>query len=121
MKRCLFLYNSMSPFSRKKVYGDEMPFSSELRPVYDDHIKNVMQEVNLECNRADDIFSNGVIIEEVWKNINEARIIIADLTGKNPNVFYEVGIAHTLGKEVILITQSIDDIPFDLRHLRCIT
>lgn len=49
---------------------------------------------------------------------NRARIVIADLTGKNPNVFYEVGVAHTVGENVILITQRIEDVPFDLRHLR---
>jgi hypothetical protein len=48
-------------------------------------------------------------------------VVVCDLSGKNPNVFYEAGIAHTLGKEVILITQSMDDIPFDLKALRCIT
>jgi hypothetical protein len=43
---------------------------------------------------------------------------VADLTGKNPNVFYEAGIAHTLGREVIQIAHSMDDIPFDLRSIR---
>ena len=61
---------------------------------------------------------NTAIVEDIWESINRARILIADLTGKNPNVFYEVGIAHTVGKEVILTTQNIDDVPFDLRHLR---
>ncbi|MEL7657806.1 MAG: hypothetical protein AAGU75_18080, partial [Bacillota bacterium] len=55
-----------------------------------------------------------------WRNINEARIIIADLIHRNPNVFYETGIAHTLGKDVILISQEQGDIPFDLRHIRTI-
>ena len=45
-------------------------------------------------------------------------MVICDCSGRNPNVFYEIGIAHTLGREVILITQSEEDIPFDLRHLR---
>jgi hypothetical protein len=46
--------------------------------------------------------------------------VVCDCTARNPNVFYEAGIAHTLGREVILITQSEHDIPFDLRHLRYI-
>jgi hypothetical protein len=50
--------------------------------------------------------------------IDRSRVVIADCTGRNPNVFYEIGIAHTLGREVILITQNNADIPFDLRHLR---
>jgi hypothetical protein len=95
-----------------------MPFKADLQPVYSDHIKKVVEDQHLMCQRGDDIFSNSAIIEDIWESINRARIIIADLTGKNPNVFYEVGIAHVLGKQVVLITQSIDDIPFDLRHLR---
>ncbi len=46
--------------------------------------------------------------------------LVADLTGRNPNVMYEVGIAHTVGKPVIMVTQDIDDVPFDLRALRCV-
>lgn len=95
-----------------------MPFRDELEAVYSDHIRKVSRSVGLRCKRADDIFSNTTIIEDIWDYINRARIIIADLTGKNPNVFYEVGLAHVLGKHVVLVTQSIDDIPFDLRHLR---
>lgn len=95
-----------------------MPFSERLKPVYEDHIKKVVVSLGLECQRADDIFLNREIIEDIWESINQARILIADLTGKNPNVFYEVGVAHTVGKSVILITQRIEDVPFDLRHLR---
>jgi len=53
--------------------------------------------------------------------IDRSRVVICDCTGRNPNVFYEIGIAHTLGREVILITQIDADIPFDLRHLRYVT
>jgi len=95
-----------------------MPFSSYLAPVFSDHITSVCNQLNLKCLRADDIFSNSSIIEDIWCQINKARVVIADLTSKNPNVFYETGIAHTIGKPLILITQDIDDIPFDLRHLR---
>jgi hypothetical protein len=75
----------------------------------------------LSIDRADNFFTNGQIIVEIWSAINHARVILADCTGRNAYVFYEIGIAHTLGKETILITQSIEDIPFDLRHLRFIT
>jgi hypothetical protein len=57
------------------------------------------------------------VINLLWR----ARVVIADLTGKNPNVFYGTGIAHTLGREVIQITQSMDDVPFDLRSIRTVT
>ena len=70
--------------------------------------------------RADDIYNNQSIIEDIWKYINEARLLITELTGKKANVFYETGIAYTIGKDVVLISQSMRDVPFDLRHLRCI-
>jgi hypothetical protein len=65
-------------------------------------------------------FSTGEAMEDVWRRLNESAFIIADLTGRNPNVFYELGIAHTLGKPVILLSQCIDDVPFDVRHNRVI-
>lgn len=57
-------------------------------------------------------------MEDIWTKINQAAFIIADVTGKNPNVMYELGIAHTIGKPVILITQNTKSIPFDFTHLR---
>lgn len=95
-----------------------MPFQQQLQPVYEDHIKKVVRELGMTIGRADDFFSSDSIINEIWSAMNAAKIIIADCTDKNPNVFYELGIAHTLGKPVILTSQSLDDIPFDLRHRR---
>ncbi len=60
------------------------------------------------------------VMEEIWILINQAQFLIADVTGKNSNVFYELGIAHTLGKFVITITQDMKDVPFDIGHLRYI-
>jgi len=56
-----------------------------------------------------------MIMQQIWVYILNARVLIAELTGKNPNVFYELGLAHAQGKDVILLTQSINDVPFDLR------
>jgi hypothetical protein len=95
-----------------------MPLSQELQPVFEDHIKLVAGLLGLRCLQADSIFDNRAIIEDIWSSINKARVVIADLSGKNPNVFYETGIARTVGKEVVIITQNIEDVPFDLRHLR---
>lgn len=108
---------------RDKSYPDLfvlMPFKDELTPVYQDHIKSVANKLGLSVSRADDFFSSGSIMRDVWEAIYSAKAIVADCTGRNPNVFYEIGIAHTLGKLVVLISQSIEDIPFDLRHLRTI-
>ena len=97
-----------------------MPFSENLRPVYDDHIKPVALKLDFTIARADDFFAAHSIISDVWSGIYNSKIIIADCTGRNPNVFYEIGIAHTIGRPTIVISQQIEDVPFDLRHLRCI-
>lgn len=98
-----------------------MPFEETMRPIYDDHIRIVVESEGISCVRADEVVGTKQITWDVWEKINRARFLIADLTGKNPNVFYEVGIAHALGKEVILVSQTMDDVPFDLQALRCIT
>ena len=88
-----------------------MPFSDikDIQSVYSDHIKPVVEKkCNLRCERADDIHDISGVMQSVWESINRARIIIAEMTERNPNVFYELGIAHTLGKPVIMITQSMD-------------
>jgi hypothetical protein len=94
-----------------------MPFDVRFNAVYDS-IRQAADHVGLRCRRADDIWENAAIIQDVVALIDRSRIVVVDCTGRNPNVFYEAGIAHTLGREVILITQSEQDIPFDLRHLR---
>ncbi len=94
-----------------------MPFRSEYDRVYET-LRTVSESCGLRCRRADNIWENPAVIQDVVSLIDKSRIVICDCTGRNANVFYEIGIAHTLGREVILITQSDEDIPFDLRHLR---
>lgn len=96
-----------------------MPFDISFNGVYE-KLKDVASNLDLHCRRADDIWENPAIIQDVVSLIDHSRIVICDCTGRNPNVFYEIGIAHTLGRETILLTQSENDIPFDLRHLRYI-
>jgi hypothetical protein len=99
-----------------------MPFTDELTEIYNAFIKPTVElaEFNLVCRRADDIKSNKAIIQDIWKSICEARLVIADLSGLNPNVMYELGVAHTVGKETILIHQGGGTVkfPFDLAHIR---
>lgn len=97
-----------------------MPFQANLRPVYDDHISNVARSLGLTVAHADDLFTAQSVMSDIWAAICTTRAIVADCTGRNPNVFYEIGLAHVIGKLVVLITQNNDDIPFDLRHLRYI-
>lgn len=94
-----------------------MPFHPSFDPVYAT-LKATAEASQLRCRRADDIWENPAVIQDVVSLIDRSNIIICDCTDRNPNVFYEIGIAHTLGRDVILITQAENDIPFDLRHLR---
>lgn len=95
-----------------------MPFVAELQPVYEDHIQSVATSLGMSVMRADNFFTSHSVISDVWRAIYSARAVIADCTGRNPNVFYEIGLAHAIGKPVILIAQTEEDVPFDVRHLR---
>jgi hypothetical protein len=93
-----------------------MPFNAKMTGVYTNHIKKMGEELGLTIRRADEIFSPKPFMEKVWDGICAAQFILADCTEKNPNVFYEIGIAHTIGKKVVLITRSDKDIPSDIKH-----
>jgi hypothetical protein len=94
-----------------------MPFNPAFRGTFE-AIKKVTEHMNLECLRADDIWENSTFIQDIFDLIYCARIIIVDFSERNPNVMYETGIAHTLGKTVIPIAQSLNDVPSDLGHHR---
>ncbi len=83
-------------------------------------IKAACNNLNVDCVKADDIWENPTFIQDIFELIFTSRVVVADFTDKNPNVFYEVGIAHTLGKTVVPITQSIKDVPSDLGHHRAL-
>lgn len=96
-----------------------MPFLKELRPVYEKHIKKVVEKrLGLKVKRGDDIFSAKPVMSDIWNDICAARLVIADCTRRNRNVFYEIGLAHAVGKPVVLITQNEADMPFDTKHIR---
>ena len=94
-----------------------MPFSELWSDTIWQSIKKITGDEGFEVKRADDLYGHDVL-DDIWVSINEASIIIADVTSRNPNVFYEVGIAHTVGKKVILLTQTEADIPFDFNRYR---
>lgn len=102
-----------------KLVSVMMPFNAGFLETYD-AIKNVANHMSLECLRADDIWDNTTFMQDIFNLIFCARVVVVDFTGRNPNVMYETGIAHTLGKSVIPITQSINDIPSDLGHHRAL-
>ncbi len=97
-----------------------LPFQEVYFQVYESAVAPAAEELGLRALHAGEIFGNREVVEDIWDSICSARIVIVDVTGRNPNVFYELGICHTLGKECIVITQNKDDVPFDIRHRRFI-
>jgi hypothetical protein len=95
-----------------------MPFKPSFDRLYKDKIQPTVWSCGFKCSRADEIFSDKPILEDIWIHICKSKVIIADVTTKNPNVFYEIGIAHTIGKPVIILTQDKTDIPFDVAQYR---
>ena len=94
-----------------------MPFSDEFKDVYEIAIKEASENGGAYCERVDEQnFHETSIFQRIVNQINQADFIIADMSGKNANVFYEVGYAHALGKSTILLTNNSSDIPFDLKH-----
>lgn len=97
-----------------------MPFADKFQPIYEDHIRPAIERAGLRCERGDEVRGTNLITWDIWERINRARFLLAELTDRNSNVFYELGLAHALSKDVVLLTQSMDFVPFDLKPLRCI-
>lgn len=97
-----------------------MPFGDRnLQDLYTYYMKPTLEErCGLLVERGDDPFGSNVVMDDIRSSIDAADFIVADLTGRNANVFYEVGICHALEKPVLLLAQSMEDVPFDLRHRR---
>jgi hypothetical protein len=98
-----------------------MPFGPPVGDYYQQIYEPAIRKAGLRPVRADaDIFGTGKIIDQIWDGINAAKVLVAELTSRNPNVFYELGLAHALDKPVVLISSNEDDVPFDLKHIRVI-
>ncbi|MEI7733153.1 MAG: hypothetical protein WCO56_26510 [Verrucomicrobiota bacterium] len=97
-----------------------MPFGGWFDEYHKLIYKPAIEAAHLNPIRADDVYRSGTIINDIWNFTKKAKLVLADLTGKNPNVLYELGLAHALAKPAILVAEMIDDVPFDLRALRII-
>ena len=95
-----------------------MPFGGWFDQYYETIYEPAIKSSGLEPRRADDLYRPSSIVHDIWSLTKEAKIVLADLTDKNPNVFYELGLAHAMAKPAILVTASLSDVPFDLRALR---
>lgn len=95
-----------------------MPFHEDFDDIYKLGIKETSSSLNIKAERVDEQIYQESILERIYLQIDAADIIIADMSGQNPNVFYEVGYAHAKEKLCILLTKQSSDIPFDLKHHR---
>lgn len=95
-----------------------MPFDPKFREVYVEVYKPVCDRNDLDCWRVDEISRPGSITRDIVEGIIDAEVVIADLTSQNPNVFYELGIAHSVGNKTIMTAQTLRDVPFDIRSYR---
>jgi hypothetical protein len=93
-----------------------MPFGQDFEEIYKLGIKEACTNAGAYCERVDEQIFVGNILERIYNQIAKADIVISDMTGRNPNVFYETGYAHAINKQVILLTQDASDIPFDLKQ-----
>jgi hypothetical protein len=90
-----------------------MPLQKDFSRVFE-VVELACSSAHLHCRRGDDVWDDSAAMQDVFNLIFHSGIVIADFTGRNPNVMYEIGMAHSLGKHVVPISQSLDDVPFDL-------
>lgn len=110
------------PFGKKKWFDKEKNdvIGYDFDRVHTDIIKKAIEVVGLNALRADDIYAPHSFMQKIWQDINKSCLVIVDLTSENPNVFYELGIAHTLGKPVVLLAKEERYIPTDLKGAGCV-
>jgi len=112
------IFHSKVPQIDKRLCFVLMPFEEEWSDrVYKSLLRENIESLGLQCLRADNL-KGPIIMQDIWIKINQAAFIVADVTEKNPNVLYEMGIVHSIGKPTILISQDLAQIPFDFKHLR---
>ena len=129
--RLLEFFASRSPSDRPKFFNVEewplpnlghvavmMPFSAEFKSVYE-AISDACESRNLRTRRVDELYGPTRIVDDIFATIMQSAVVVGDITGMNPNVLYEIGLAHARNRDVILITQD-SEIPFDIDSIRVI-
>lgn len=115
----------LNPMPQAAIEGEPtcfivMPFGQAASDDVHRALRRACLQVGLQPLRGDDIFTPTDILDDIWRGITASACVIADITGRNPNVMYELGIAHTLAKPVIILSRSAEDIPIDLSTRRVI-
>lgn len=110
------IFNETDFVQEKKLVFVIMPFKEKWSEDVYRAFNDALPKYNVK--RADEVTKDDMITQTIWELINKAEFVVADCTGKNPNVFYELGLAHAVGKSVFICTQKSSDVSFDLSHLR---
>lgn len=97
-----------------------MPFGGWFTPYWKSVFKPALHELQMNAERADDFYQPGSLLALLRSQIKSADVILADLTDRNPNVFYELGLAHESQIPVVMLTQNIQDVPSDILGVRLI-
>ena len=105
----------LTPFSPEAAGGERPKVFRQVQEA----IGQAAERAGVQLRRADSIFKGGVIIDQVREAIGQADVIVAVCTGKNPNVFYELGLAEAMGHTPILVAPNARHLPFDKAHCRC--
>jgi len=96
-----------------------MQFTEEYNALYQEVIRPTCEAFGYSVIRADDFYTSGLIIDDITRSIRESALVIADVTPNNPNVFYEVGYSHGIGKPTILLSdRKRERLPFDISGFR---
>lgn len=107
-------------FVIQQIGGKDSPERRRADEIYEDIIVPAVRDAGLEAYRADRDLTPGAITPKMLEELLNARVVIADLTGRNPNVFYELGITHSFARPLISIADSSDSLPFDAKDERVI-
>ena len=113
------VFDEPQTYSLKADVFVVMPFAKAFNATYQ-AIRAAADDLGMTVVRGDEYKTAHAVISDIWSAILHAKVIVADTTGLNANVFYEIGMAHTLGKQVVLLSQDVKKLPFDLQHLRAI-
>lgn len=97
-----------------------MPFRRPFDGYFEKIYSPALEQAGYIPTKVDDLFAPRPIMDDIRAKIMEAEILLCEMSGRNPNVFYELGLAHAIGRPAILLSNSKKDIPFDLQHVRAI-
>jgi hypothetical protein len=115
------IFGEIPPQTQEKFAFVIMPLrNANLMNIYNTVVKPIVESKNLECRISEDYPTNKELMKVIWKAICQSQVVIAELTGFNPNVMYELGISHTVGKETIMIIDENQKFPFNISHINII-